>query len=264
MYMLNILSMCSITRQDLGPYKLKVTVIPAVYFVTIIIVDFIMYSVRGRSAFNVADFDRGHPIELKLSSWERLLLVVCAVSGAMLLFEMMRVAETQMLTCLWCEHMLVSMTWLPAVVQFVNLMALMAAWVYIFDTIQKEREALETPERDIYAEAEAGQRPGEVSSSRSAQLQGGLHARFVLGQAAQPCRFAVQHSPEMFGFWAQCQQRATLCRQQGSSRARQGARGLATQCSLQWRRTCLTPMAASQVELHSNCALLASWHDGAS
>jgi hypothetical protein len=47
--------------------------------------------------------------------------------------------------------------------QFVNLMALMAAWVYIFDTIQKEREALEMPERDVYAEAEAGQRPGEVS-----------------------------------------------------------------------------------------------------
>jgi hypothetical protein len=48
--------------------------------------------------------------------------------------------------------------------QFVNLMALMAAWVYIFDTIQKEREALETPERDVYAEAEAGQRPGQVSA----------------------------------------------------------------------------------------------------
>jgi hypothetical protein len=48
--------------------------------------------------------------------------------------------------------------------QFVNLMALMAAWVYIFDTIQKEREALEMPERDVYAEAEAGQRPGQVSA----------------------------------------------------------------------------------------------------
>jgi hypothetical protein len=72
----------SITRQDLGPYKLKVTVIPTVYFVTIIIVDFIMYSVRGRTAFNVADFDKGDPIELRLSSWERLLLVVCAVSLA--------------------------------------------------------------------------------------------------------------------------------------------------------------------------------------
>jgi hypothetical protein len=71
---------CSITRQDLGPYKLKVIVIPTVYFVTIIIVDFIMYSVRGRTAFNVADFDKGDPIELRLSSWERLLLIVCAVS----------------------------------------------------------------------------------------------------------------------------------------------------------------------------------------
>jgi hypothetical protein len=48
--------------------------------------------------------------------------------------------------------------------QFVNLVALMAAWVYIFDTIQKEREALEMDERDVYAEAEAGQRPGEVSA----------------------------------------------------------------------------------------------------
>lgn len=49
------------------------------------------------------------------------------------------------------------------VLQFVNLMALMAAWVYIFDTIQKEREALEFPERDVYAEAEAGQAPGQVT-----------------------------------------------------------------------------------------------------
>jgi hypothetical protein len=38
-----------------------------------------MYSVRGRTAFNVADFDKGDPIEFRLSSWERLLLVVCAV-----------------------------------------------------------------------------------------------------------------------------------------------------------------------------------------
>lgn len=74
------LFLCSITREDLGPYKLKVTVIPAVYFVTIIIVDFIMYSVRGRSAFNVADFDSGGgEVDLALSSWERLLLVICAV-----------------------------------------------------------------------------------------------------------------------------------------------------------------------------------------
>ena len=55
--------------------------------------------------------------------------------------------------------------------QFVNLMALMAAWVYIFDTIQKEREALEGTERDVYAEAEAGRLPGEVSAQCMLKLR---------------------------------------------------------------------------------------------
>lgn len=36
--------------------------------------------------------------------------------------------------------------------QFVNLMALMAAWVYVFDTIQKEREMLEQPEQVCFVE----------------------------------------------------------------------------------------------------------------
>ncbi len=36
------------------------------------------------------------------------------------------------------------------VVQFANLLALMAAWVFVFDIVAKEREMLETPEQDVY------------------------------------------------------------------------------------------------------------------
>ena len=35
-------------------------------------------------------------------------------------------------------------------------MALMAAWVVVFDTIAKEREMLEMTEQDVYGNMEAG------------------------------------------------------------------------------------------------------------
>lgn len=108
-----------ITRDDLGPYKLKCTLIPTVYFVTILVVDYIMDAVKGRQAFSVVDFDEPQQSQqLNLPEWQNILLVVCA---------------------------------------FVNLLALMAAWIYVFDTIQKEREMLEQPEQDVYGMAEAGQ-----------------------------------------------------------------------------------------------------------
>ena len=47
--------------------------------------------------------------------------------------------------------------------QVVNLLALMAAWVTVFDTIAKEREMLEMPEQDVYGNMEAGQAGTEVS-----------------------------------------------------------------------------------------------------
>ena len=111
---------CSITRDNLGPYKTKVIGIPAVYFVTILIVDYvrtdalrygttvvschqlhgplvsfllrstymmahtslqIMDAVRGRAAFSVADFDSpDQRVHLQISELQRLLLVLCAVS----------------------------------------------------------------------------------------------------------------------------------------------------------------------------------------
>ena len=37
-----------------------------------------------------------------------------------------------------------------------NLVALLAAWVTVFDTIAKEREMLERPEQDVYGTMEAG------------------------------------------------------------------------------------------------------------
>ena len=42
--------------------------------------------------------------------------------------------------------------------QFVNLLALMAAWVFVFDIVAKEREMLETPEQDVYGSEGAGSR----------------------------------------------------------------------------------------------------------
>ena len=41
-------------------------------------------------------------------------------------------------------------------VQLVNLVALLAAWVTVFDTIAKEREMLERPEQDVYGGMEQG------------------------------------------------------------------------------------------------------------
>jgi len=40
--------------------------------------------------------------------------------------------------------------------QLVNLVALLAAWVTVFDTIAKEREMLERPEQDVYGGMEQG------------------------------------------------------------------------------------------------------------
>ena len=51
-------------------------------------------------------------------------------------------------------------------------MALMAAWVYVFDTIQKEREMLETPEQDVYGDVEAGVR---VPRTAQVYIQKTLH-----------------------------------------------------------------------------------------
>jgi hypothetical protein len=41
--------------------------------------------------------------------------------------------------------------------QVANLMALILAWVYVFDTVSKEREMLEVPEQDVYGTAADGQ-----------------------------------------------------------------------------------------------------------
>ena len=44
--------------------------------------------------------------------------------------------------------------------QLVNLVALLAAWVTVFDTIAKEREMLERPEQDVYGTMEQGAAQG--------------------------------------------------------------------------------------------------------
>ena len=41
--------------------------------------------------------------------------------------------------------------------QLVNLVALLAAWIVVFDTIAKEREMLEMTEQDVYNTMESGQ-----------------------------------------------------------------------------------------------------------
>lgn len=124
-----------ITRDNLGPYKSKVIGIPVVYFVSILVVDYIMDAVRGRAAFNVADFDaHGQRVHLEISEMQRTLLVICAL---------------------------------------VNLLALMAAWVVVFDTIAREREMLEMTEQDVYNTMEEGQAaPGAAARNGGADATG--------------------------------------------------------------------------------------------
>jgi len=141
-------------------------------------------AVRGRAAFNVADFDKtGGRVDLALPGWQRLLLVICAVSATAQ--AELRMSFTASKSChlvpLLCrrrrvsqgtherlavdvkaasehvsrcaKHNVFSIHGLDCRrVQFVNLMALMAAWVYVFDTIQKEREMLEQPEQVCFVE----------------------------------------------------------------------------------------------------------------
>jgi hypothetical protein len=56
-----------------------VVVIPSVYFVTILVVDYVLNSVRGLDAFDVADFNTPPDTHMIISDWQRLALVICAV-----------------------------------------------------------------------------------------------------------------------------------------------------------------------------------------
>lgn len=45
---------CSITRQDLGPHRNVAIFIPLIFFVTSLVVDYVMYSLMGFEAFSDA------------------------------------------------------------------------------------------------------------------------------------------------------------------------------------------------------------------
>lgn len=146
------------------------------------VVSYIIDSVRGRAAFDIADYDNPQQnIDVHLTDLQRLLLVVCAVrlvvTRRCLTEEGLHFTRTpgQILvqTPSWC-----SATMHALFGQVANLVALLLAWVYIFDTIQKEREMLEQPEQDVYGSRQEGQhlphpqvRPKRESGASSCSRQ---------------------------------------------------------------------------------------------
>ncbi|KAL3148903.1 hypothetical protein ABBQ32_001771 [Trebouxia sp. C0010 RCD-2024] len=103
--MMGIAAGYCITRDNLGPYKVKVLVIPTVYFVTTLVSDFI-----SNTAYAAND----------------------------------------------------SVNLVESLCLLTSLVALLLAWVYIFDTVQRERELLEGPKEGIIG-AQGLQDPSEVA-----------------------------------------------------------------------------------------------------
>jgi hypothetical protein len=99
-----------ITRENVGPYLLKVVLIPAIYLTTTLVVDYIINAVQGRLAFDATGSAPDVALDSNFTGNEWFALNIC---------------------------------------EFASLGALLLAWVYIFDTAQKEREALEGPKEGI-------------------------------------------------------------------------------------------------------------------
>ena len=71
------------------------------------------------------------------------------------------------------------------IAQLVNLIALLAAWVTVFDTIAKEREMLERPEQDVYGTMEQGAAAPAVVCTPCQLCRPGISAA-ALSSLAQP------------------------------------------------------------------------------
>ncbi|KAL4859343.1 hypothetical protein ACK3TF_000461 [Chlorella vulgaris] len=104
-----------ITRTTLGPHKPVVISIPLIYLVSSLVVDYVLYWIRGFDAFtDQATYYDGIPED------------TAAQAGGATGFVF--------LICL-----------------LANTMAMLLAWFFIFDTIQKEKEILEQGHRDVSA-----------------------------------------------------------------------------------------------------------------
>lgn len=136
--MLTIAAGFCITRESLGPYKTKVTAIPCVYFLTVLFVDFTMFEVRGKSAFDIVHEPQQPTVRGRMSEWQSTLLLVATI---------------------------------------LNLFALLGAIIYVFDTVAKERQMLEQPENDVYGirDMESGG-TGLPPASEGAGQRGDGHA----------------------------------------------------------------------------------------
>ncbi|BDA47005.1 hypothetical protein COCOBI_09-4600 [Coccomyxa sp. Obi] len=99
-----------ITRDNLGPYKQKVLYIPAVYLFTTLVVDYIINAVKSTAPGAELSEEQDIDIRDGFSGWEWIVLNICEIA---------------------------------------SILALILAWVYIFDTVLKEREKLESPQEGI-------------------------------------------------------------------------------------------------------------------
>ncbi|KDD76711.1 hypothetical protein H632_c131p2 [Helicosporidium sp. ATCC 50920] len=124
-----------ITRSDLGPHKTVSLVIPGIFFLTSLVVDYVMFGLRGQDAFSdvyesgpicvqgeaPGDADLPCDPSAEVSPVEGLVFFVCIVA---------------------------------------NMMAFMLAWFYVFETVQKERERLQLSlDGEQAAEAQLGALP---------------------------------------------------------------------------------------------------------
>lgn len=76
----------SITRNDLGPHKSVVITIPLIFFITSLVVDYVLYAARGFDAFNTDtayDPSTAEPGEEDVGAFTGLVFFICIVANMM-------------------------------------------------------------------------------------------------------------------------------------------------------------------------------------
>ncbi|KFM22745.1 hypothetical protein F751_2936 [Auxenochlorella protothecoides] len=151
-----------ITRSDLGPHRAVAISIPAIVFVTSLVVDYVLYSMRGFEAFS-----------------DQSVTVVC-VEGV----------EDPENPCTPGEELGAATGLVFFICIMANMMAFLLAWFFVFETVQKERERLEGGDPYQQEEESPAAAPGLPVSRAGGGLTNG-HAAGV-GHAAVPTQVLLE------------------------------------------------------------------------
>lgn len=117
-----------ITRTALGPHKTVVILIPLIYFATSLVVDYVLYWIRGFDAFtDQATYYAEVPEDAaaRVGGTTGFIYLICLLG---------------------------------------NTMVMLLAWFFIFDTIQKQKDVLEQGHPDVSAVGPAGAGPTQAGS----------------------------------------------------------------------------------------------------